>query len=108
MATVNPALGLVNTSTLGFTVSHEHVIISAAGMRQTYRKLYDRQEVIEHAVAALKWPITSRLLKNRVRDRVQSIKSLTLGPRGGKWGVGTGFWASAATSVRSSGDAGHG
>ena len=54
MATVNTALGPVDTANLGFTLSHEHVIVSSAGMRHTYPEFYDRQETIEEAVSALK------------------------------------------------------
>ncbi len=32
MATVNTVLGPVGTSDLGFTLSHEHVLLSAAGI----------------------------------------------------------------------------
>ena len=54
MATVNTALGQVDTADLGFTLSHEHVIVGAAGMQHTYPEFYDRQATIEDAVSALK------------------------------------------------------
>ena len=36
MATVNTVLGPVDSASLGFTLSHEHIIVSAAGMSHTY------------------------------------------------------------------------
>jgi phosphotriesterase-related protein len=54
MATVNTVLGPVNTADLGFTLSHEHIMVSAAGMRHTYPQFHDRQGTIEDGVTALK------------------------------------------------------
>jgi phosphotriesterase-related protein len=54
MATVNSVLGPLDTSELGFTLTHEHVAISSAGILQTYPELYgDLQELDEQAVIAL-------------------------------------------------------
>ena len=41
MATINTVLGEVDTADLGFTLTHEHVMTSAAGIRQTYPELID-------------------------------------------------------------------
>ena len=48
MATVNSALGPIDTSELGFTLTHEHVTISAAGFKQTYPQLLnlERDEAV--------------------------------------------------------------
>jgi phosphotriesterase-related protein len=54
VATVNTVLGPVDTADLGFTLSHEHIMTSAAGIRQTYPQYYDYDGVIEDAVAALR------------------------------------------------------
>ena len=52
MTTVNTVLGPVDTSDLGFTLSHEHVMVSSAGISQTYPEFIDRQSIIEAGVAA--------------------------------------------------------
>ena len=54
MATVNTVLGPVDSASLGFTLSHEHIIVSAAGMSHTYPEFHDRQGTIDDAVVALK------------------------------------------------------
>ena len=54
MATVNTVLGPVDTSRLGFTLSHEHIMTGAAGMRHTYPEFADYQGVIEDAVVTLR------------------------------------------------------
>ena len=43
MAAVNTVLGPVDTAELGFTLSHEHIMISAAGMSHTYPGFHDRE-----------------------------------------------------------------
>ena len=54
MATVNTVLGPMDTSNLGFTLTHEHIMTSAAGIRQTYPEFLDYQGTIEDAVVDLK------------------------------------------------------
>ena len=54
MATVNTVLGPVEASSLGFTLSHEHVLLSAAGISQTYPGFIDHQAVIDEGGVALK------------------------------------------------------
>ena len=39
---------------MGFTLSHEHVIVASAGIQQIYPEFLDRQGTISEAVAALK------------------------------------------------------
>ena len=54
MATVSTVLGPVDTSELGFTLSHDHLATGSAGMRHTYPEFFDREGTIEDAAAALK------------------------------------------------------
>ena len=54
MSTVSTVLGPVDTSELGFTLSHEHLATGSAGMRHTYPEFFDREGTIEDAAAALK------------------------------------------------------
>ncbi len=53
MSTVNTVLGPVDTSELGFTLSHEHLATNAAGILKTFPELIDRAGVIEQANATL-------------------------------------------------------
>lgn len=54
MATVNTVLGPLDTARLGFTLSHEHVMVSAAGILQAYPEFLDRETTIEQAVKELR------------------------------------------------------
>ena len=54
MSTVNTVLGPVDTSELGFTLSHEHLATNAAGILKTFPELVDRAGVIEQANATLR------------------------------------------------------
>jgi phosphotriesterase-related protein len=54
MPTVNTVLGPLDTSQLGFTLSHEHVGTNAAGLRHTYPEFIDRAGIIEQSTAAMK------------------------------------------------------
>ena len=54
MATINSVLGPMDTADLGFTLSHEHVIGSSAGIRQVYPEFNDREDTIKEAVKQLK------------------------------------------------------
>ena len=51
MSTVNTVLGPVETSELGFTLSHEHLATNAAGILKTFPELVDRSGIIEQANA---------------------------------------------------------
>ena len=53
MATINSVLGPMDTSDLGFTLTHEHILSSAAGFRYTYPQMMDRGRVEEVAVEQL-------------------------------------------------------
>ncbi len=54
MPPVETVLGPVKPADLGFTLSHEHVLLSAAGVSQTYPGFIDHQRVADDGVAALK------------------------------------------------------
>ena len=50
----HPVLGPVESSDLGFTLSHDHVGTNAAGLRHTYPEFIDRSGISEQLAAALK------------------------------------------------------
>ena len=52
MATINSVLGPMDTADLGFTLPHEHLIDSTAGIRNTYPELEFRDQAFEMAVAS--------------------------------------------------------
>ena len=54
MPTVNTVLGPVDVNYLGFTLMHEHVLNSSAGIPQTFPELVDRDQAIARGIAALK------------------------------------------------------
>ena len=54
MATINSALGPLDTSGLGFTLSHEHVTVTSAGIPQVYPELTDREATIGTAIDELR------------------------------------------------------
>ena len=54
MATVNTVLGPVEASDLGFTLSHEHVLLSAAGVSRTYPGFIDHRAVTEEGATELR------------------------------------------------------
>ncbi|MSQ41317.1 MAG: phosphotriesterase-related protein [Dehalococcoidia bacterium] len=53
MATVNTVLGPVDPKALGFTLMHEHLVASSAGIPHTFPELLDRRETIAQGVKAL-------------------------------------------------------
>ena len=50
MATINSVLGPMDTADLGFTLPHEHLIDSSAGVNATYGEMVDRPWALETAV----------------------------------------------------------
>ena len=54
MAVINSVSGPLDTADLGFTLSHEHILLSSAGISQVYPELIDRESSIRDAVAHLK------------------------------------------------------
>jgi phosphotriesterase-related protein len=53
MPTVNTILGPVDVNSLGFTLTHEHVRESSAGVPQTYPELFDHEDDVARGVARL-------------------------------------------------------
>ena len=54
MTTINSVLGPMDTSDLGFTLSHEHVLVTSAGIQYVYPEFIDREGTISKAVADFK------------------------------------------------------
>ena len=54
MSTINTVNGPIDTSKMGFTLTHEHVATNAAGLRHTYPELIDRAGIFEQSIAAMK------------------------------------------------------
>ena len=50
MATINSVLGPLDTEELGFTLPHEHLIDSSAGIRDTYYELEFRDQALDMAL----------------------------------------------------------
>jgi phosphotriesterase-related protein len=53
MTTVNTVLGSVDVNDLGFTLMHEHIRESSAGVPYTFPELFDHEEDVARGVAAL-------------------------------------------------------
>ena len=54
MANISSVLGPLDTADLGFTLSHEHVLVASAGIQQVFPEWIDREGTIAKAVAALR------------------------------------------------------
>jgi phosphotriesterase-related protein len=54
MATINTVLGPIDTNDMGFTLSHEHVIVTSAGIQYVYPEFIDREGTIRNGIAELK------------------------------------------------------
>lgn len=53
LATINTALGPKDTSELGFTLSHEHILLSSAGLQTTYPEFINRDYGISEGIKRL-------------------------------------------------------
>ena len=53
MTTINSVLGPMDTAELGFTLSHEHVLVSSAGIQYVYPEFIDREGTIARGIAEL-------------------------------------------------------
>ncbi len=73
MAVVNSVLGLLDTANLGFTLPHEHLIDSSAGIPNTYDELIDRRGALEIAIQDL------TCAHNEGVDTVVEVSPLDLG-----------------------------
>src|ERR1700738_550122 len=55
MATINSVLGPLDTSELGFTLTHEHVFTASAGILQTFPELFGNcEQFTEQAASTLR------------------------------------------------------
>jgi phosphotriesterase-related protein len=54
MPTINSVLGPLDTANLGFTLSHEHVLVTSAGIQHVYPEFIDREGTIKKGVADLR------------------------------------------------------
>ncbi len=54
MTTVNTVTGPVETSDLGFTLMHEHVVVKSPGVVENFPSVWNRAEEIERAVTRLR------------------------------------------------------
>ena len=53
MVKINSVLGPLDTDDLGFTLAHEHVLVSSAGIQQIYPEFIPRDLIIERAIRDL-------------------------------------------------------
>ena len=53
MTKINSVLGPLDTADLGFTLSHDHIILSSAGIRQVYPEWLDRAQITKDAIEHL-------------------------------------------------------
>ena len=53
MAKINSVLGEIDAADLGFTLSHEHVLVASAGIQQIYPEFIDRAATIARGIADL-------------------------------------------------------
>lgn len=53
MATIHTVTGPVDEDSLGFTLSHEHIIVGSAGVRETYPFLFDMPRTRERVIGEL-------------------------------------------------------
>jgi phosphotriesterase-related protein len=53
MAFVNTVLGPVDSSKLGFTLSHEHILLSSAGIEDTFPEFIDKEFAIAEGIRQL-------------------------------------------------------
>ena len=53
MVSVNTVLGPIDTSNMGFTLCHEHVMTGSAGVAASYPELVDRDSITQRAVEDL-------------------------------------------------------
>ena len=53
MVIINSVLGPLDTKNLGYTLSHEHVMVTSAGIQHVYPEFIDREGSIKLGVADL-------------------------------------------------------
>jgi phosphotriesterase-related protein len=65
MASVNTVAGPIDTSELGFTLMHEHIVVRSPGVAENFPSVWNRQEEIDRAVERLR-EVMSRGVKTLV------------------------------------------
>lgn len=78
MSTVNSVLGPIDTSDMGVTLSHEHVLITSAGIQTTFPEFVPRDEAISEGI---------RLFKDAYEGGLRTIFDLTTHDLGRDIGV---------------------
>ena len=73
MAKIESVNGTIDTSDLGFTLSHEHVVVSSAGIPQIYPEFIQREDSINEGIKAL------RAAKAEGLDSIIDVTTLDLG-----------------------------
>ena len=73
MATINSVLGPLDTGNLGFTLSHEHILTTSAGIQQVFPELIQRDRLVERAVE------TFIKIKSQGVDTIVDVSTLDLG-----------------------------
>jgi len=84
MGAINSILGELDTGDLGFTLTHEHIWQSSAGINVTYPEFFDRQAIVdagEPAAVATKTPPRTLLPsgygrympRNEVTDKIAKL-----------------------------------
>lgn len=68
MASINTVLGPIDTSEMGFTLSHEHLLISSAGLQATFPEFIPRDERIADGI---------RLFREAREGGVRTVVDLT-------------------------------
>ena len=53
MTSINTVLGTIESSQLGYTLVHEHILSTSAGMKEVYPEFIDRESTIETATTHL-------------------------------------------------------
>ena len=54
MAIISSVLGPLDTARLGFTLPHEHILVSSAGLQYVYPEFIDREESIQMGISQLR------------------------------------------------------
>ncbi|MQG84805.1 MAG: phosphotriesterase, partial [SAR202 cluster bacterium] len=73
MAVINSVLGPLDTENLGFTLSHEHILTTSAGIQQVFPELIQRDRLVERAVE------TFTKIKSEGVDTIVDVSTLDLG-----------------------------
>ena len=73
MVRIQSVLGPIDSSDLGFTLSHEHVVVSSAGIPHIYPEFIRREESITEGIKQL------REAKNEGLSSIIDVSTIDLG-----------------------------